>query len=240
MAARDVIAPDKPREERRMSLSVDLLLHNELYYPRARVDEDNVTRIREALRLGEKMPPLVVDAESRRIVDGVHRWTAYRREYGPEHKVDVLARVYANEAERLADAIALNVGHALNLSNWDILRSADLAEQVGLPLERLAQLVKWRPEKLFDYRASRMGRTLDDRRLALKRSIRHKLSEPLNPAQEQANAHLSGMQPAFHANQLTTLIGADLLPRNDETLRTTLIDLARRIIEWASPGALGE
>ena len=65
--------------------------------------------------------------------------------------------------------------------------------------------------------------------------LRHKLNQPLNPAQEAANEHLSGMQAVFHVNQLIMLLETDLMPDDDEHLRDQLAHLAELIETWLPP-----
>lgn len=208
------------------------LILDETFWPRHAISATNQAAIVEAIRAGEVMPPIVINAKSNTVIDGWHRVHAYERLYGPEYEIAVEAKTYRNRAAMLADAIALNVGRGLDLTRWDHVRCAALADEVGLPLDSLAKLLKWRPDRLAAYRDSRMGRTLDDRKLALKRSLRHRINQPLNPVQEAANEHLSGMQPMFHVNQLVTLIDADLMPTDDDHLNARLAHLADLITVW--------
>ena len=208
------------------------LILDETLWPRHNISAANLAAITEAVRAGATMPPVVIDAKTSKVIDGWHRVHAFEHLYGPEHEIGVDARSYRNKAAMLSDAIALNVGRGHDLTRWDIARCTQLAEDVGLPFATVADLLKWRPEKLAAYRDSRMGKTLDDRKLALKRSIRHKLNQPLNPAQENANEHLSGMAPLFHVNQLAMLIETDLLPVDDPNLAARLAYLAEIAGEW--------
>lgn len=213
-------------------LALTSFVEDETIYPRASVLQTNIASIAEALRAGQAMPPVVADARTHKVIDGVHRLRAYRAVFGDSTLVPVQLKHYRNRAEMLRDAIALNVGHATNLTRWDLMRCVDLGEAVGLPLDSVAKLVHWRPERLAKYRETRMTDTLDGRRLALKASIRHRLGQPLTPAQEDANARLSGMSAGFHVNQLLTLLGAGLMPDDPHTV-DQLVHLAQVIGTWA-------
>src|SRR5271155_2464210 len=50
-------------------------------YPRVDVDTTNVSRIQDAITAKVAMPPLVIDKTSKRIIDGFHRYKAYRHIY---------------------------------------------------------------------------------------------------------------------------------------------------------------
>lgn len=221
------------------TLKIANLVLDETIWPRHSISSANVSSIAEAVTAGEIMPPVVVASRSHVVVDGFHRIYAFRRLFGADHEVDAIVRTYRSRRQMVEDAIALNVGRGADLTRWDLVRCAELADEHGIPLDTLAKLLKWRPERLAAYRESRMGTTLDDRRLALKRSIRHRLNQPLTPIQEAANEHLSGMSPLFHANQLITLLEADLLPDDEPQLTERLAHLATLINTWVTnlPGA---
>lgn len=210
---------------------VSLLVEDQLSYPRKNVSALNVANITEALRAGATIPPPIVDDELR-IVDGVHRARAWPKVCGPDKPITVEVRQYESDADRLADAIALNVGRGLDLTRWDIDHVIALAEEKGLPQDRVAQLMSWQPDRLRKYAESRMARTFDEQRIALKRSIRHKMGQRLTERQVQANDRLSGMSPAFHATQLIELLEADLVPADHRHLAEQLAHLEDLLAAW--------
>lgn len=193
-----------------------LVLDRDLYPRDGGPSNANVVMILEALRAGESMPPVIAEEGTLRVVDGWHRTTAVLRLSGPEGPIEADLRTYPSEAELLAEAVKLNVGRGLDLSRWDHMRCADLADKVGLPQATLAGLLGWEPARFAAYRQGRTGLTLDERRIPLKRSLRHMLERPLTPVQEQAHSKLDGMQASYHADQLIRLLEADLMPSKPE------------------------
>jgi hypothetical protein len=207
------------------------LVLDETLYPRHALSAVNVSAITEALRAGEVMPPVLIDAKTTKVVDGWHRITAYEKLYGAEYAVPVIAKIYRNKAAMLSDAIAANVARGADLTRWDLTRCLVLADEVGLSIDTLAGLVKWRPERLVTYRESRMAKTPDNKRMEIKRSIRHKWGQKLTAAQVEANEHLSGMSPLFHVNQLVMLLESGLMPE-DTNARDRLAHLSNLIGGW--------
>lgn len=222
----------EPMTDTTRTVKISSLILDETLYPRHSISAANRSSIIEAIHAGKTLDPILVAARTNTVVDGFHRVHAYRIVYGPDHEITATVRTYRNRRQMLEDAITLNVGRGADLTRWDHLRCVALAEENGIPLDTLAGLLNWRPERLAAYRESRMGTTLDDRKLALKRSIRHRVHQPLSAEQEAANRHLSGMSPLFHANQLVTLLEADLLPAEDEHLAARLTHLASLIDTW--------
>ncbi len=209
---------------------------DETLWPRQNISAVNVGSILEALRAGETMPPLVADQTTFVITDGVHRFRAFQKFFDdPTQQVSVVLKDYGGDrAAMLRDVVSLNTGRGHDLTSWDISHATDLAGEVGLSLDDLAKALHIRLERLLKMRESRQGRTLDGKKLALKRSLRHKvrLNQPLSEAQAEANEHLSGMSPIFHVNQLLTLIEADLLDVEDDHLAEVLALLAEKITAW--------
>jgi hypothetical protein len=93
-------------------IAVGLLVFDFNLYPRAEIDPQHVTYIREAIRSAVvTLPPLVVWAKDKRIIDGFHRAKAFIAEFGPEHAVDVILKNYRSEGEAFEDCIRLNANH---------------------------------------------------------------------------------------------------------------------------------
>lgn len=204
---------------------------NEAFYPRHSINSANMAQITEAILAGEVMPPVLVNRQTHEVVDGFHRVTAFEKLYGAEYEIDCDLKTYRTKAAMLADAISLNVGRGQDLTRWDHLRCQELAQEVGMPIDTLAKLLKWRPERFADYGERRTGTTLDGRKVALKRSLRHRLNKPLNPAQEEANKHISGQPALFHINEIITLLQTDLMPE-EEHVATRLNEMCRMVQAW--------
>jgi|SRR5215472_597794 len=215
------------------------LVLDETIWPRHNINDANVGALVEAIHAGTQLPAILVDRASSVVVDGFHRVRAYERVFGPDYDIEVRTKQYKDRRAMLADAIALNVGRGTDLSRWDLTRCIVLAEEVGLPFNNLASLLHWQPERLAAYRESRMGTTLDDRKVMLKRSLRRHLNKPLTKAQEEVNKHASGMAQLFHINQVIAMLETDLMPR-DEHVVQRLKDLYQLIEVWIAENGFSE
>lgn len=88
-------------------------------YPRSEVDEDNVDRLTDALRANAKLPPLIIESSTKRIVDGVHRWHANMAVYGDSVEIPCIEKSYRDDADLFLDAVRLNAVHGATLSHFD-------------------------------------------------------------------------------------------------------------------------
>lgn len=75
-----------------------------------------VSRYRQAYRSGAIFPRIIVDEKSYTISSGNHRREALEQEYGPDKKVEVELRKYANRQEFLEDFVRENSSHGNALS----------------------------------------------------------------------------------------------------------------------------
>ena len=100
--------------------------------PRARLGSNHVRQLAESLRAGAELPPIVVERQTSRVVDGFHRVEAHRRVYGPEALIDAVEKDYADEAELFEDAMRLNSAHGSRLAPYDQLRCVAIAERLSI------------------------------------------------------------------------------------------------------------
>src|SRR5579883_2914124 len=124
-------------------LSLDMAI-----YPRESVNEVHVNALADALRCGALLPPLIVDRKSKRIIDGVHRWKAWRKVKGESVEIDCVLRKYLSEAELFKDAIALNADHGLRYTPFEHTRCVLRAEEMGISRAEIAAIIRVPLEKL--------------------------------------------------------------------------------------------
>ena len=94
-------------------------------YPRLREDDAAIERYRAAL---DRLPPIVV-ARGRVLVDGFHRWQAYRREGVDEIQAVDLGDL--TDTEILRESVKRNATHGHQLSGKDKAKMADLLWRGG-------------------------------------------------------------------------------------------------------------
>jgi transposase len=96
------------------------------YYPREKPNDEVIERYRDAIGL---LPPIKI-ARGHIIIDGVHRWSAHRRE-GVE-MIDVIDLGDLSEVEMIRMGIELNSQHGEQLNRNEKRKSADKLYRNGL------------------------------------------------------------------------------------------------------------
>lgn len=195
-------------------------------YPRGSVDSHHVSEISVAIEAHAPMPPLVIDAKSKRVVDGFHRGRAYRQLFGEEHSVECVEKRYASDGDMLLDAMRYNASHGRALTQHDKAHCLLLADRFSIAHESVLQALNLTPERMGELRTGRIG-SAGGRPIALKHTIQHMSGRELTKAQTAANEKLGGMNQMFYVNQLIMLVENDLLDRSNGNL----MDAVRRLDE---------
>lgn len=109
--------------ERAATLQLD-----ERVYPRQAVDQEHVRALVAALDAGVSLPAVVVERETRRVVDGFHRVQAVLERDGAAAKIAVDWQTYPDEAALFLDAVRRNAQHGRRLTPADQLLVVERAE----------------------------------------------------------------------------------------------------------------
>ncbi len=201
-------------------------------YPRATVDDQHVGYIAEAMEAGAEMPPIIVDKESKRIIDGFHRFKAMVRTVRKDmtQTIAVEERTYEDDGDMFLDAIRLNATHGHNLTRFDRAHIMIMAKKMRLLPEQVATCLNMTVQVVSDLTTSRTARGVTPRsRVPLKRTIKHMAGKQLTQEQVDANKRLGGMNQLYYVNQIIMLIDADLLDPDNGRLIERLAHLGELI-----------
>lgn len=186
-------------------------------YPRLKISASNIRDLVDAAVFGAKIPPIIADRKSRRVVDGFHRVRAKLRE-GPDATIRANFHDYENEADILADAIRLNSAHGFKLNATDTVRIVHLAQGIGLDLERVADAMHTpvseleRRGKQIAVMASPSRRQVRNQEVVpLKRTFANLAGKSITPVQERANSQATGHPQSFLIQQVLNIIESGAL-----------------------------
>jgi hypothetical protein len=210
------------------TIKLSELVFNFEFYPRAKVDSYHVAHLTEAYRSGAELPALIVDKESKNIVDGFHRGYALERLHGKDAIAKVILKSYPDRAAMFLDAMVYNGGHGRNLSTFDRAHCVILAERYGIEPEQIAASLAITIQSVGELRQNRVGRLKGKGGVAtpLKRTLRHMVDQPMTEGQVEAQTKLGGMEQLFYVNQIIVLIENDLLDVDNPKLMLGLEHLA--------------
>lgn len=184
-------------------------------YPRSGVSDFNVGRLVSALKTGAKLPPITVEAKTYRLVDGRHRLEAFKKL--KVDRIDVVEKVYRNEADLYADAVRANIGHGEPLDQFSVKNAIIRLEAYGYTRERISDVVRLPIDQIAKITRGFAHDADTGKPLALKGGMRHMAGQSLTSEQQKVNRHYSGPKAVFHLRQLCEILEKDMWPVDSMT-----------------------
>lgn len=194
-----------------------LLIEDFDLYPRSAVDSVHVGEIVNAIEAGYKMPPIIVDADSKRIVDGFHRVRAVIRMFGDEADIVADFRNYPSKKDMYLDAIRLNRGRGKDLNGAEMTGAILKGSEMKISIENLASVCGVTCERV---KAIIGTKTVEIRgghgkRTALHRSVHHMAGKIVTKKQAEIIESAPGQTMSLLLRQLNDLIENNLIDWED-------------------------
>lgn len=216
----------------------DLMLNERLIGLRP-VNKFFVSRYRQAYRTGANMPPVIVDEDTGMIVSGNHRHTAMMEEYGPAHKVEVMAKHYDNEKQIIEEFARENVSHGNPLSGHSRDKISHALLDEGATQEEVATLFNVpikRIEKAGEHTIIVQGRKRSDQKVSFIKRGPEISSGKMTKKQFEEHEKIDRGFPAFElAAQLVRWLKNDWINRDDRNI-VVLSELADEIAKFLAVG----
>lgn len=183
-------------------------------YPRHNVDDTHVSDLARALASGARLPPIIVDAASKRVVDGVHRRRALLKFLGDGAIVPVEMRTYENEAALFLEAVALNSVHGRRLDRHDQTRIVLKLREFGIA-DQVISIILHVPEPIVEKLSLRIVTNESGESVPAKRGLEHMHGQRLTAAQMSAVDSVRSAEVGRICIELMKLLEARVVNLND-------------------------
>jgi len=207
-------------------IQTGLLVRDFTIYPRDKVVNQNITDMVRALKAGKQLPPLIVDRESLRIIDGFHRFEAHTKFHGPDVEIEVQFEEH-DDASLFVRAMETNVSHGVKLSQFDKIKCVQKGESLGITRDDIADALSM-TRKTLDGTVER--KTAIDGEV-IKRTVGHFAGKPMNPKQKAYNLRAGGMDQKYYIDQVTSLLESDSINWANENVVESLEHLRQALEE---------
>jgi hypothetical protein len=200
--------------------------------PREGVNFAHVGNLKNATLAGASFPPIIAERSTKRVVDGLHRYTMYVQLYGEEHEVEVEFRDYADENELWLAAVEANAIHGLPYSTYDRRRILVEAERRGISRSVISSAIKMPVEKADKKLATGSAFVKTPvgqrERVPLRTGLKNLAGRDLNKKQVEAN-RTAGMKAEYHCDALVALLRAGLLGWCSKVTKAAVITLHKEL-----------
>lgn len=123
------------------------------------LDKTNIARMRESLRSGFPLPPVIVNKADMRVIDGFHRVTAVLNVYGDDAEIEADLREYDTEAAMFLAAGVANMHHGLTMNGKDRAHFILRCRKYKYPWETIAEALHMDKSKMKEFVEKRSART---------------------------------------------------------------------------------
>lgn len=199
-------------------------------YPREHLNAYHVDEIVEALKAGTRMPPIIIDQSTFKVVDGWHRIEAIRKQLGDKASIEAELKEYEDEAAMFADSIRLNASHGQRLSRMDEAHCIAKAAEFKLKPAIVASLLNITAERA-EVLVSRRLASSDEGTIVLKGSTAHLAGQRLSESQVEYNHKAGGLNQTFYINQIIAMIEGDAVDWDNEQVTSGLKKLMELLEE---------
>ncbi len=201
-----------------------------------RLDSTNVARMKEALRSGFDLPPIVANKADLRIVDGFHRTKANLAVFGDDVKMKVDLREYENDAAMFLEAGTLNAYQGLTMSPKDRAHFILKCRKYKIPPAAIASALRIDVDKMKDFVAKRSAKTRDGEMIPLPAGARALAGKELTETQEHFARTANGCMPEMYTSMLINALNADALILTEKSMARLkqLYEIIGQILEEAA------
>lgn len=210
-------------------VQADQLIFEKAVYPRhdGHVNGYHVDRLHLALVSGAQLPPIDVEENTKHIIDGVHRWMAWKKFGGEQAQIPVIWRTYTSRAEAFSAAIQANAATKLAMTPVDWAHCMQRGKELGIPDETMQRFLSLPPDAYLHIYRKHIGVDQIGQPVVVKGSVAHLLSgtrHVLSAAAEDVNRRATSTVMVL-AGQLLQHLVANTVPWQDERTVEKLVAL---------------
>jgi len=193
------------------TVKVGKLICDFTLWPRDRgnsLDGSNLKRIKDALRAGIELPPVIVNRADNRVIDGFHRTHGTLAVLGPDAPIKVTYRDYSSEADMFADSLYFNASQGLTLSAKDRVFAFHKARKYKMPPAKIGYLLGMKPEEVQEFVRKRTAYAEDGSPVALPGGAAELAGKTLTRDQEERIRGINGVKASVNAKILLNELSA--------------------------------
>ena len=206
-------------------IKVGLLKFDWNVFPRHTIQSfvySNVNKLEKALKSGVELPPIIINENDNRIVDGFHRAKAIINLYGIDHIIKIEVRNYKNDKEMFLEAAELNNNHGLVLTSRDRAYVIMRARELNCSYVAIAKALGMKVETMREFYQGRIAKTKEGKPIVLSNGSKnlslYKLKRPLTKLEEKHARSANGCKTSVNIALLLNALKVDDVVLTEKTI----------------------
>ena len=191
------------------------------------LDSTNVARLKEAMRAGEALPPVIANKSDKRITDGFHRVRA-ALSISKNSTLLVEYRDYKSEKEMLLDAGRLNAKHGLAMTPLDHSHYILKCRRMKINHKEIAEVLGITGER-YRFLEKRFAVNTKGEKFAISNGAAGFAGKTLTKKEEECAKSSNGMVPLVNARLLLKALQADYIDIGNSQVKDVLMSIHKEI-----------
>lgn len=193
----------------------DIILDYNIY-PRHEVEQLRVNEYCNSLKAGAKFPPVIICSDTKRVADGFHRVSMYKKCKVEEIEVEKVK--FNDEPELIWWSINWNAQHGLKLTRYDQTRCLNIGREYGLSDDRIAQALCMTVDKIYSMEKARVRINEDTGKpVEVKKVIANITTTTVSQKQVDVQKPFNAMGADYQIKRAIDVLKHNLLPYNETT-----------------------
>ena len=200
------------------------------------LDSTNLAQMRECLRNGFPLPPIVINQKDFRIIDGFHRVRATLDVNGDEAEIEAIVKDYENDSDMLLESGRLNAFQGLKLSPKDRAYFIVKCRHLKIPMAVIAQTLNMSSDTIKLFISKRTAKSKTGKTIILSHGAVNLAGKTLTDEQEHYAETCTGSVPEMYISMLINALKAEAMQLTEKTLKRLkeLKDIIDTIIDEGS------
>jgi hypothetical protein len=205
-------------------------------YPRHEVDRVRLGKYYDAMQAGVEFPPIIIDAKTKKIIDGFHRTEAFKKLKYDEITAEFYE--FESDAEMVFWGISWNAQHGLTLSQYDQSRCLNIGRDYGLTDEQIANALCITIDKITKMEKSRIRINVNTGRpVEIKRVLASITSETVTQKQINVQKPFNCMSAGYYIKRACDVLKHGLLQTNEVNIADVEL-LSKECAKWLKANRL--
>jgi hypothetical protein len=210
-----------------MEIKISNIILDYNLYPRNQINSLHVKDLCDAIEAGCKLPPIIVDSKTKKVIDGFHRVIAHQRM--KLDKIDATIKNYKSEQDMFIDAVFYNSAHGQKFSHYEIVKIFEKGQELGIEPERLASASHLTIKRINELMELKTAVGDKGKIVPIKRTLVAWKGKKITKKQIEGNTVAGGFYPLYYINQVINILENDLIDYQDDKIIQRIIDLKNLI-----------